>query len=382
MRVLIASWGWPSHYFPMVPTGWAFRTAGHDVLVASQPGLAEVITASGLPAVQVGQDFTLPDSVLRARESNSIRSLEWNNAPFVFGSFLAAAESMVDDLIEFAHRWRPDLIVYEHTTYAAPLAGRVLGIPVVRHLWGPDLMALLHDHEKPVLASLAERFGLADIETYGDLTLDSCPPAMQLRADYPRQRIRYVPYNGPGTAPPWLLERTDAPRVCVTMGTTLPEVGGSHHPIEQILEELSDMDVVLTGVPHDTTLPSTVPAHVRRVDALPLHLLLPTCDLLIHHGGPGTMMTGVASGVPQLVLPSFLPEQKAYGRIIARQGGALCLSGGEITGADVARCARELLEVPSYRAAARGLRDVNAAQPSLSAAVAAVTDLRQSLAAS
>ena len=38
-------------------------------------------------------------------------------------------------------------------------------------------------------------------------------------------------------------------------------------------------------------------------EALPLHLLLPACDAVVHQGGAGTTMTAVACGTPQLVVP-------------------------------------------------------------------------------
>src|ERR1017187_1851466 len=39
----------------MVPVAWALRAAGHEVRVASQPDLTEVITGAGRPGVPVGQ---------------------------------------------------------------------------------------------------------------------------------------------------------------------------------------------------------------------------------------------------------------------------------------------------------------------------------------
>src|SRR5262245_27414949 len=61
MRVLMTSWAWPSHYLPMVPLGWALRAAGHEVRVASQPALGQVITDSGQVAVATGPDLDHED---------------------------------------------------------------------------------------------------------------------------------------------------------------------------------------------------------------------------------------------------------------------------------------------------------------------------------
>ena len=55
MRVLVVTWGWRSHLYPLVPLAWALRAAGHDVVVAGPPDLVDVITGAGLPAVPVGR---------------------------------------------------------------------------------------------------------------------------------------------------------------------------------------------------------------------------------------------------------------------------------------------------------------------------------------
>ena len=54
----------------------------------------------------------------------------------VFGVFTAYAEAMLDDLFDVAWSWRPDLVVYDPTTYAAPIVAAALGIPAVRHIHG------------------------------------------------------------------------------------------------------------------------------------------------------------------------------------------------------------------------------------------------------
>jgi len=366
MRVLLASWGWPSHYFPLVPTGWAFRAAGHDVHVATQPGLVDVVLNSGLPAVAVGRDIDVPAVVrrARAREAESAR----RGAPFFFDPYLAAAESMVDDLLRRAEAWRPDLVVYEPTTYAAPLVAARLGIPRVRQLWGPDFMWQLRDRERAVLAPLAERLGLDGISPATDDTLDPCPPGMRVAADYRRHPVRYVPYNG-NTAVPELPPRDDRPRVCVTIGTTLPKLGGPPDSLGETLAALADYDVVLaTSAPPATA----VPPHVTVLESVPFTALLPTCDVLVHQGGPGTMMTALALGVPQLALPSFLPEQPFYANKIVRQGAALALRPESVTAEAVAARVAQLVLDPAFRSAAAALRAANEALPSPADVVSAL----------
>ena len=55
-------------------------------------------------------------------------------------------------------------------------------------------------------------------------SIDVAPPSM---VDRPVRGwpMRYVPYNGGGVLPKWVLERPARPRVAVTLGTVLTQVG-------------------------------------------------------------------------------------------------------------------------------------------------------------
>src|SRR4051812_15798793 len=57
MRVLFTTWGWPSHFYPLVQLGWALGAAGHEVRVATQPGLLPAVGAAGLTPAAVGTDL-------------------------------------------------------------------------------------------------------------------------------------------------------------------------------------------------------------------------------------------------------------------------------------------------------------------------------------
>src|SRR2546430_2783245 len=216
MRVLFTTWDMSGHLNPMVPLGWALRAAGHEVVVASSPGLSPAITASGLPALAVGPDVDsfevlvaqvkasgwqpkltvdraveAPDTVARIRR----RSL--------LGLRVAAqaADAQADDLVRFSRDWRPDLVVFEPSGFAGPLVARLLGVPAVRHLWCMDLTAPVAAFEGDIVGDLAHRFGLTEVGITGDVTLDPCPQPVQAPDDLSRQPIRFVPYNGPSLTP-------------------------------------------------------------------------------------------------------------------------------------------------------------------------------------
>src|SRR5262245_45461720 len=210
MRILFTTFAWPSHYFPLVPVAWACRAAGHDVRMASQPELAPAMLASGLPGVLVGHDVDITGYHQNETERDSRVRVpappdQWDDARRRkalkgFGLFVRLAEAMVDDLVEFAQDWRPDLVVSDPLTYAGPLCAHKLGVPVVRNLFGPDIAL---DLEYEALAPLLARYGAEDLSIYGALTLDPCPPTLQIPSPVARQLMQYVPYSGLSQVPAW-----------------------------------------------------------------------------------------------------------------------------------------------------------------------------------
>ncbi|MFE7135993.1 activator-dependent family glycosyltransferase, partial [Streptomyces sp. NPDC057638] len=74
MRVLFTAYAVRTHFFSMVPLAWAMSAAGHEVRVASQPGLVPDITGAGLTAVPLGRDHQMW-RVLKARHGDERWSL-------------------------------------------------------------------------------------------------------------------------------------------------------------------------------------------------------------------------------------------------------------------------------------------------------------------
>ncbi|MET9068873.1 hypothetical protein [Streptosporangium sandarakinum] len=58
-----------------------------------------------------------------------------------------------------ARHWRPDLVVFEPTSYAGPLVAALLGVPAVRHIHGVDMTYQARDIVPEVLAPTAARLG-------------------------------------------------------------------------------------------------------------------------------------------------------------------------------------------------------------------------------
>jgi UDP:flavonoid glycosyltransferase YjiC (YdhE family) len=299
-----------------------------------------------------------------------------------FALFAEITEAMVEDLLRLVRTWRADLLVFDPLTYAGPLAARLAGIPAARHLFGPDVTYVARALEESALRGLFDRYGAADLNTAGEVTIDPCPPSLQFPdvvAPVRRLRIRYVPYNGISEIPDWL--PTGArPRACLTWGISVARLVGDSAFIPAPLlagcvrwAQESGGELVLAVARGQRHLVPALPPQVRVAESVPLQALLPTCAALVHQGGAGTLFSAVWSQVPQLIVPQ-LPDQVVNANHLSAVGAAESLYGQ--TDADmVAQVLGELVAQPAYRTATGNLRDEILAQPAPSSVIPALREL-------
>ncbi|MEV5753959.1 nucleotide disphospho-sugar-binding domain-containing protein [Actinoallomurus sp. NPDC052308] len=365
MRVIFTTWAWPSHLYAMVPLAWACRAAGHDVLVATQPALLDTVRRTGLPVVPVGHDV---DALAAFRDialppAEPAGGARPRGGPRVLGLFAALAESMVDDLIALGRTWQADLVVYEPTAMAGPLAAAALGVPAVRHLYGTDLLGAAGPFLAEALDPLRRKLGLGDVDLSGVATVDPCPAGLQVPVASRRVPMRYTPFNGPGTFPR-PSARSGRPRVCVTWGTTPARVDRRLFLAGEVTRAIAglDVDVVVAVTSAQRELLGELPREVWVVESAPLHLLLPECDLVVGHGGAGTILTAVANGLPMLLIPC-LPDHVRHAARAGEAGAAVVLPARCDDAEPIRNGLTELLATPAHHTAAERLRRELAEQP-------------------
>jgi len=385
MRVLFTTFAWPSHYFPMVPLAWACRAAGHEVRMASQPELADLMRRSGLPYVTVGSDV---DVVGRHRAEMAAAPpardpkppWEWDEERRRrvirgLGLFVDLALAMADDLIAFARAWRPDVIVHDPFTYAGPLAARLIGVPSVRNLFGLDISL---DLEAQALPPLLDRYGLSELRINGDLTFNPCPPSLQFPVTAPTRNVRYVPYNGLSAIPRWIPQPPPrGPRVCLTWGTSTTRLGENYTSwLPRLMDALRglDVEVVAAVTAADRARLGETSGRVQIAELVPMQVLLPGCAAVVHQGGAGTTLTSLLHGLPQLIIAQ-IADQVVNASRVAETGAGRCLIGEEASADLVRDAVSEILDAPGYGAAAGRLRDEMLAQDTPATLVSALEDL-------
>ena len=351
MRVLLVSQAEWSHAAGMVPVGWGLRAAGHDVLFATQPELARDLASCGLPVTAVGRDHRVGELLHRVPRHRRDQDLAnhcldpevtwetrtWTEGYIVQWWLALVNEPMLPGLVDLCRQWRPDLVVWETTTFAGAVAARSIGARHIRFTWSIDLLGTMRcqfirdrdrqpaeDRQDPLaewLTRCAERFGCGYDEelTRGQATITQVPAS--LRPYDPTDTLylpmRYVPYNGSHLVPSWVLAEAERPRVSVCLGSSaITRFGHYACSARDLLAGLGELDVevvaTLAASEHDSL--GALPDNVRLETFVPLDALLTTCVATVNHGGPGTLMTAAAHGVPQLVVPAEFDALQARGR--------------------------------------------------------------------
>jgi UDP:flavonoid glycosyltransferase YjiC (YdhE family) len=97
---------------------------------------------------------------------------------------------------------------------------------------------------------------------------------------------------------------------------------------------------------------------VRAVGRIPLDRALPHAAAFIHHSGAGSVLGGLAAGVPQLTTPGA-GDRRHNAELLAARGAGLAVDAKAISADDL----RRLLTDEGLRAAAREVAAEIAAMP-------------------
>ncbi|QUH01934.1 DUF1205 domain-containing protein [Saccharopolyspora erythraea] len=410
MRVLFAVSSWTGHYFPMVPLGWALRAAGHDVRVlccetdvaaVTQAGLTPVPVLDGIDILRGARLVNLlsaiqgrwpyPEPPLHPDTAEPVEVTTFDFATWQAGiqpELLERATRSTDAAVAYARSFRPDLVVHDMMSLEGPLVAKVTGVPDVMQLWGPvgtaDEYGPVGSHPRGRAAapedtsSAFERYGVGEMGFHHvDHVLDPCPAAIRPRNEADLLPCRYIPYNGPGAVPLDLPGRTGRPRVCVVWGRSATRTFGPVvNKMPQAVEASASLgfEVLLLASPADVAGSGPLPEGVHVRENLPLSLVLPECDAVVHYGGGGVTMTSVVAGVPQLSLPCGYDQPAMAGRVTAA-GAGLDIPNHEADLGGIKSALDRLLGEPSFTASARELAVAANALPAPSDVVGSLRGL-------
>ncbi|MFB7297707.1 glycosyltransferase [Streptomyces rubiginosohelvolus] len=370
MKVLFITGPSPPTMFWAPPVAAALRNAGHEVLMATTEESAPIARQLGLPFLTV-TDRTIGSLLSVDRDGRPVPPPETREDQIRFhGAWMARlAAACLPGLRDLAAHWRPDVIIGGSQSYAAGLLATHLGVPYVRHTWDSLEIPEGNAHGDVELAPELSALGLEALPPPA-LILDVTPPSLS-RGPIARGTVhaRWVGTNLARRMEPWMLARGERPRICVTAGSRVAAGAADESTafLNSLLGGLSGLDAEIVVAAPDEVAASvrTAVPGLRGVGWMPLEVLLPNCDLLLHHGGGSTAMNAMAAGTPQVVLCEW-PLYLGHWKRLEEHGSALVLEpeeDGTFDAGTVVKACHEMFTESSYRERAHELATEIAALP-------------------
>jgi UDP:flavonoid glycosyltransferase YjiC (YdhE family) len=312
----------------MLGVGMALRDAGHEVRLATHASGHDLALHAGLDVIPAG---------LSEADMLAERRRRWPDTdqqpPSAWGVRMFAqihAPAMIRDLRAIVEDWHPELLIHEEGEYAGPAAAAIAGIPCVTHGWGSplrsmaDLTALEAD-----AAPLWDAAGLdmpAAAGLYRDGLLNPCPALLQ--ADPPgaalswRVRLTGLPSGFAEDAPPDEVGGL-GPLAYIGFGTVAHFADAPDEICAAVAAVVKRGLAAVVTTTDEVLRRELLDRHPNRVAVrafVSFSELFPMCQLVISHGGAGTVLAALAAGVPLVLVPRGAPSQLRMADACARAG--------------------------------------------------------------
>jgi UDP:flavonoid glycosyltransferase YjiC (YdhE family) len=370
--LLVAAFGDPGHAFPAIALARELGRRGHDVLVESWERWREPVEAEAL-GFTGAQEYTVypppgPDTP--------------------DGQTAAAAARALARLMD---GFEPDLVVSDILTLAPTLAAEVAGVPhatLIPHVYpvqqpgmpmyslglqpprtalgrlgwratGP-LLAMGLRRGRDELNETRARLGLRPIErSHGGISELLAIVGTFPQLEYPRAWPGHVRVTGPLffelPGEEVAIPKADGPLVVVAPSTSQdPECELLRVALDGLADE--PVRVLATTNRQRPERPIEVPANATLVDWVLYSQVMPAADVVICHGGHGTVARALAAGAPLVVCPSVGDMGENAARV-AWSGAGLSVPRRLLSRRAIRLATRRLLAQERFRARAGQLAE-------------------------
>ena len=376
------------HFFPMIPLARALGEAGHQVTFCTSASYGEVVRANGFASLAVGPDYT------QASAKGDTTDPEVTRDRVVKMMFMDAPPLILDSLLEQFEVQRPDVMLVDPVEGGAMLAGEAAGIPfgavvnAVRPSRLPGRVPFDFDEREAFLeewidgpiARFRERAGLGDHRLMFDempfdrtLTLTMAPPSLDAWPISWQSHTAHLlrpEIHRSDSDDGWLEALPDdRPIVSVTLGTLFGSVELYTAVIEAVLGTGARV-VAATGLDLDITHPRLSTTRWVSMDRL-----MERSDVVVHHGGWGSTVAGLATGTPAVVMPLGADQPWQAARL-ASVGAAVQVDRRRIA-EEVPSAIESVIDDPVYGMNARRLHQEIEAMPAAPEVVPLVEQLAE-----
>jgi UDP:flavonoid glycosyltransferase YjiC (YdhE family) len=367
LRLLVAAFGDPGHAFPAIALARELRRRDHEVLVETWERWREPVEAERM-RFTAAQEYTVyPPPGPETPD----------------GQTAAAAARALARLME---EFEPDLVVSDILTLAPTLAAEVAGVPhatLIPHVYpvhepgmplyslgmGPPrtaigllgwratgpLLAIGLRRGREELNQTRARLGLGPIGRFhGGISELLAVVATLPQLEYPRRWPAQARVTGPlfFELPGEEVELPEGkgPLVVIAPSTSQdPECELLRVALAGLAEE--PVRVLATTNRHRPERPIEVPRNAKLVDWMLYSQVMPAADVVVCHGGHGTVVRSLAAGAPLLVCP-FVGDMAENAARVAWSGAGLSVPRRLLSRRAVRLALRRLLGEESFAARA------------------------------
>jgi len=367
----------------MVPIARALADRGHEVAVFNPaPAPGKLIAGAGLT------NLSMPARGMPDLAADLTQVSEAWDVEHFFGGVYTQEEYVREAVavyVELLRDYGPGMVVDSFEPIAC-LAARILKVPLATvlqgnihpasrgFLWWESVRPAALPSAAAFFNKVASEYGLPPAERCvdwmaGDLSLIVGTPETDPVAA--NAEVRYIGpmvfQPGDATLPAWVDKLNgEQPLIWVYSGN--PRYAAVATPCDSIvviraaIEALAKapVQVVLTTGYQD--LPEEVgvlPPNFHHAAYVPGLLMAKRCDLMVHHGGHSSVMTGLLAGTPAVIIPTITERESNARRLAALGAGEVVIpvagAGGEkrIDAAEFGNKVRRVLGEPSYRQSAQ-----------------------------
>lgn len=320
MRVLLGAFGDPGHAFPMIALGRALRARGHEVTLQTWRRWQGHVEAEGLVFAPAPEYQVFPSGPEPLDFYEAVVHATRDTLPLVRA---AAPDVVVADILtlapalaaELAQIPRATLVphVYPHGephfpiySLGARLARTALGLALWRRAQGPVDRGL--ELGRSELNRTRARLGLEPLErVHGGISAELALVATLPQLEYPRRWPDHVHIVGPLMWEPPArdveLPPGEEPLVLIAPSTAQDT---EHRLLRAALDGLASAPVRVLATWNRRLPPRAlrVAENTRVVDWVSYSRTMPHCDVVVCHGGHGTVVRALACGCAVVAAPA------------------------------------------------------------------------------
>jgi MGT family glycosyltransferase len=363
----------------LVPIARELADRGHEVAVFNPaPAPSKVIAEAGLRNLPM-PSRPMPSPVMDL----ALAGAAWDVEEFFAALYLDedATRGELAVYMDVIRDYDPDVVIDSFGLLTC-LASRALSVPLVTVLQGNIHPAsegfLWWEKDRPaslpsavaVINRLAAESGVRPVERCVDLMAGDLSLILGTPETDPLPASTSVEYVGPivwqrsgDSLPEWVTRlNADKPIVWVYSGN--PRYAPVPTPIDSIvviraaIDALKDAPVhvvLTTGFQDMPAELGTLPANFSHAPYLPGNAMAAKCDLMVHHGGHGSVMTGLKAGTPAVIVPTITERESNARRLVALGAGEIVMPldglDGEktIDAVEFKAAVLKVLNDPAYR---------------------------------